>query len=71
MSVAPRLRDADRARAIAAVLAEAADQDVVLIAGKGHETYQEVAGLRLPFDDRDHAAQALTRRAVRKEARHV
>ncbi len=71
MSVAPRLRDADRARAIAAVLNEAADQDVVLIAGKGHETYQEVAGVRHPFDDRDHAAQALTRRAVRKEARRV
>jgi UDP-N-acetylmuramoyl-L-alanyl-D-glutamate--2,6-diaminopimelate ligase len=71
MSVAPRLRDADRARAIAAVLDEAADQDVVLIAGKGHETYQEVSGVRHPFDDRDHAAQALTRRAVRKEARRV
>jgi hypothetical protein len=40
---------ADRAEAIRAALAEADARDVVLIAGKGHETYQEIAGRRLPF----------------------
>ncbi|HET8553474.1 MAG TPA: UDP-N-acetylmuramoyl-L-alanyl-D-glutamate--2,6-diaminopimelate ligase [Rhodanobacteraceae bacterium] len=41
----------DRAQAIALALDEAATGDVVLVAGKGHETYQEVAGERHPFDD--------------------
>ena len=36
--------------------------DVVVIAGKGHETYQEVAGRRLPFDDAVEARQALAAR---------
>jgi UDP-N-acetylmuramoyl-L-alanyl-D-glutamate--2,6-diaminopimelate ligase len=33
--------------------------DVVLIAGKGHETYQEIAGQRHPFSDREVAKAAL------------
>ena len=37
--------------------------DVVLIAGKGHEDYQEVAGVRNPFSDVDEAARQLRRRA--------
>lgn len=41
----------DRARAIAQTLAQANARDVVLIAGKGHEAYQEIAGKRLPFSD--------------------
>ena len=41
----------DRALAIRHALGLAAPQDVVLIAGKGHEDYQEVAGQRLPFSD--------------------
>ena len=41
----------DRAAAISQALALAAAEDVVLIAGKGHEDYQEVAGQRLPFSD--------------------
>jgi len=41
----------ERALAIKRALALAAPQDVVLIAGKGHEDYQEVAGQRLPFSD--------------------
>jgi UDP-N-acetylmuramyl-tripeptide synthetase len=49
----------DRARAIAQALALAASNDVLLIAGKGHEDYQEVAGQRLPFSDLDHAQRAL------------
>jgi UDP-N-acetylmuramoyl-L-alanyl-D-glutamate--2,6-diaminopimelate ligase len=34
----------------------------VLIAGKGHETYQEIGGKRLHFSDEEHARAALTRR---------
>ncbi|HEX5394239.1 MAG TPA: UDP-N-acetylmuramoyl-L-alanyl-D-glutamate--2,6-diaminopimelate ligase [Rhodocyclaceae bacterium] len=52
----------DRALAIACVIAEAAPQDVVLLAGKGHEPYQEIAGKRLPFSDLDQAKQALEKR---------
>lgn len=50
---------ADRAEAIAAAIASAADGDVVLIAGKGHEDYQIVGANRLPFDDAAHARLAL------------
>ena len=53
----------DRAEAIRAALAEADVRDVVLIAGKGHETYQEIGGRRLPFSDVDCAATALAARA--------
>jgi UDP-N-acetylmuramoyl-L-alanyl-D-glutamate--2,6-diaminopimelate ligase len=49
----------DRAEAIRRTLAGAAAGDVVLIAGKGHEPYQEIAGRRLPFSDVEHAAAAL------------
>jgi UDP-N-acetylmuramoyl-L-alanyl-D-glutamate--2,6-diaminopimelate ligase len=41
----------DRAQAIRGTLQDAAANDVVLVAGKGHEDYQEVAGKRLPFSD--------------------
>jgi len=41
----------DRAKAIAAAIRQADSSDVVLIAGKGHETYQEVYGIKTPFDD--------------------
>ena len=41
----------DRAKAIAAAIKQAGCDDVVLIAGKGHETYQEVHGVKKPFDD--------------------
>jgi MurE/MurF fusion protein len=50
----------DRAEAIAHALKHAAAQDIVLIAGKGHEDYQEVAGVRRPFSD-VLVAQALLR----------
>jgi UDP-N-acetylmuramoyl-L-alanyl-D-glutamate--2,6-diaminopimelate ligase len=62
LSAPPALRDADRARALAAAVGDAASRDVVLIAGKGHEPYQEVAGVRHPFLDADHAARALAAR---------
>ena len=49
----------DRAQAIAATLAAAAAGDVVLIAGKGHEEYQEIAGRRNAFSDLAAATRAL------------
>ncbi len=49
----------DRARAIARAIVQARPGDAVLIAGKGHEVYQEIAGVKHPFDDRQAARQAL------------
>ena len=49
----------DRRSAIRAALAAAERGDVVLIAGKGHETHQEIAGERCPFDDRLVAVEEL------------
>ncbi len=46
-------RIADRRSAIAAALAEAKGGDVVLIAGKGHEDYQEIKGVKHHFDDKE------------------
>jgi UDP-N-acetylmuramoyl-L-alanyl-D-glutamate--2,6-diaminopimelate ligase len=53
----------DRARAIDKMISGSEKQDVVLIAGKGHETYQEIAGRRLHFSDEEHARAALARRS--------
>jgi len=50
---------ADRALAVAQTLAAAAAQDVVLVAGKGHEVYQEVAGVKRSFSDVEHVQRAL------------
>jgi UDP-N-acetylmuramoyl-L-alanyl-D-glutamate--2,6-diaminopimelate ligase len=55
---------ADRALAIAETIAAAAARDVVLLAGKGHEDYQEIAGARQPFSDKVHAQAALDARAA-------
>ena len=43
----------DRKKAIEFALTNAAEGDVVVIAGKGHETTQEIAGVKYPFDDRE------------------
>ena len=48
-----------RDAAIAHAIAHARRDDVVLIAGKGHEAYQEIAGVRHPFSDLEHANAAL------------
>ena len=53
---------ADRAAAIAEAIARADARDVVLIAGKGHEDYQETKGERHPFSDMAEAHKALTAR---------
>lgn len=49
----------DRREAIRAAVALAGDGDVVLIAGKGHEDYQEVKGVKHHFDDREEVKAAL------------
>ena len=59
----------DRARAIDAAIGQAGARDVVLIAGKGHEDYQEVQGVRRPFSDQACARQALAARLAEMEAR--
>ncbi|WP_409269466.1 UDP-N-acetylmuramoyl-L-alanyl-D-glutamate--2,6-diaminopimelate ligase [Massilia sp. BHUDP2] len=52
----------DRATAILLAVKNAGKQDVILLAGKGHEPYQEIKGKKLPFSDADHASLALTAR---------
>ncbi|MCL1962555.1 MAG: UDP-N-acetylmuramoyl-L-alanyl-D-glutamate--2,6-diaminopimelate ligase [Desulfovibrionaceae bacterium] len=54
----------DRARAIEWAIVQAGERDVVLIAGKGHEDYQEVRGQRLPFSDQQQARAALALRGA-------
>lgn len=49
----------DRARAIGQAIGSARKGDIVLIAGKGHETTQETGEVKLPFSDTDIARQAL------------
>lgn len=49
----------DRAAAIRKAVREADARDVILLAGKGHEAYQEIAGVRHPFSDVEQARQAL------------
>lgn len=52
----------DRAVAVAESIAAAAARDVILLAGKGHEPYQEIAGRRLPYSDLDATKSALEAR---------
>ncbi|OYD06616.1 UDP-N-acetylmuramoyl-L-alanyl-D-glutamate--2,6-diaminopimelate ligase [Paludifilum halophilum] len=56
----------DREAAIRRAVEEAEDRDVILIAGKGHETYQEVNGVRYDFDDRETARKAIQQRGSRR-----
>ncbi|MBB3231579.1 UDP-N-acetylmuramoyl-L-alanyl-D-glutamate--2,6-diaminopimelate ligase [Halomonas stenophila] len=60
---AARARDG-RAAAIREAIREAADEDVILIAGKGHEAYQEIAGVRHAFSDLAEAEAALAARVT-------
>ncbi len=57
--------EVERSRAIANAIAQAQPADVILLAGKGHEDYQEVQGVKRPFSDH---AQALTALALRRAA---
>ena len=54
----------DRAAAIAIAVAQARPQDVILLAGKGHESTQDIAGIKLPFSDVAHAQAALQLRQL-------
>ncbi len=49
----------DRREAIAHILKEAHDNDVILLAGKGDENYQEIGGVKYPWSDRDVAKEEL------------
>lgn len=62
--------EVNRATAISATLARAAPGDVVLLAGKGHELFQEIKGSKLPFSDRLHAQAALDARASAMQGGH-
>ena len=56
---------ADRAQAIAQTVARAQPCDVVLLAGKGHETYQDIDGVKHPFSDAQQAQAALDVRRIK------
>jgi UDP-N-acetylmuramoyl-L-alanyl-D-glutamate--2,6-diaminopimelate ligase len=55
----PHVTEPDRAKAIRRAIQEAAAGDVVLIAGKGHETYQVLKDRTIDFDDRETSRQVL------------
>ncbi|MCH9695056.1 MAG: UDP-N-acetylmuramoyl-L-alanyl-D-glutamate--2,6-diaminopimelate ligase [Gammaproteobacteria bacterium] len=57
----------DRAAAIAWAIDQANDSDTILVAGKGHEDYQEIGAERLPFSDLAVATAALQARVVRND----
>ncbi|NBX20428.1 MAG: UDP-N-acetylmuramoyl-L-alanyl-D-glutamate--2,6-diaminopimelate ligase, partial [Betaproteobacteria bacterium] len=57
----------DRAVAIADAIRSADARDVILLAGKGHEETQEVAGVKTPFSDMAHARAALALRGTAQE----
>ena len=68
LSLDERVRiEEDRRAAIYEAIALAQPADVVVIAGKGHESYQEVGGTRLPFSDVAVALEALRRERRRNE----
>ncbi|WP_395059490.1 UDP-N-acetylmuramoyl-L-alanyl-D-glutamate--2,6-diaminopimelate ligase [Polaromonas sp.] len=56
----------DRAAAISHSIGQAQAHDVILIAGKGHESYQDIAGIKLPFSDKAQAEAALRQDALSK-----
>ena len=58
----PRRIEPDRAKAIAEAVAAAGPRDVILLAGKGHELYQEIAGVRHAYSDIEAAKSALEAR---------
>jgi UDP-N-acetylmuramoyl-L-alanyl-D-glutamate--2,6-diaminopimelate ligase len=53
------IRISDRAHAIKTAVMIAGSRDIILVAGKGHEKYQDIAGVKHPFDDKEVLRQAL------------
>jgi UDP-N-acetylmuramoyl-L-alanyl-D-glutamate--2,6-diaminopimelate ligase len=49
----------DREEAIKTACMMAKEKDIILVAGKGHETYQEIKGIKHPFDDREVVGRML------------
>jgi UDP-N-acetylmuramoyl-L-alanyl-D-glutamate--2,6-diaminopimelate ligase len=64
----PHIVEPDRAAAIARAIEEAHEGDIVILAGKGHETYQVLKDQTIPFDDRAVARQVLRSYGYRKPA---
>ncbi|WP_369143756.1 UDP-N-acetylmuramoyl-L-alanyl-D-glutamate--2,6-diaminopimelate ligase [Streptomyces sp. R44] len=62
------LVEPDRAAAVAAAVARALPGDTVLVAGKGHEQGQEIAGVVRPFDDREVLREAILRQQSQQDA---
>jgi UDP-N-acetylmuramoyl-L-alanyl-D-glutamate--2,6-diaminopimelate ligase len=60
------LTEPDRREAIKKAVLMAENDDIVLIAGKGHEAYQEIAGKRYPFSDREVLDKAIKERMEKK-----
>jgi UDP-N-acetylmuramyl-tripeptide synthetase len=60
----PHVIEFDRRKAIETALAEAKEGDVVVIAGKGHETYQDIQGKKEAFDDRQVVMAVLSRESI-------
>lgn len=60
----PHIIETDRRRAIETALSEAKEGDVVVIAGKGHETYQDIQGKKETFDDRQVVEACLSRESI-------
>jgi UDP-N-acetylmuramoyl-L-alanyl-D-glutamate--2,6-diaminopimelate ligase len=56
----------DRGEAIAWAVSHLSPEDILLVAGKGHETYQEVKGIRHPFDDREVLRNELRKLAAKR-----
>jgi UDP-N-acetylmuramoyl-L-alanyl-D-glutamate--2,6-diaminopimelate ligase len=50
----------DRKEAIRTAVMMAREEDIVLLAGKGHEKYQEIKGVKMPFDDKEILSQTFT-----------
>ena len=65
---APYQIEADREKAVALAIGEAQAGDIVLLAGKGHETYQVLREGKIDFDDREVARAALRRKGYSKKA---
>ncbi|HLI33840.1 MAG TPA: UDP-N-acetylmuramoyl-L-alanyl-D-glutamate--2,6-diaminopimelate ligase, partial [Terriglobia bacterium] len=62
----PYIAEVDREAAIRKALEQAHEGDLVLLAGKGHETYQVLKDRSIPFDDREVARRILREMGFRK-----